>query len=371
MNSATLERQQSTKRNTQSITGQNETTSRPRGTTDRWEGAKTIPRELVKEMHALDQSPLKSFAVHLSAMTAAALGSLVAWNAGYPIVTFALWGVAGFLGHAIPLASHDASHGTLHPSKRINEWLGIIIGTAIIVPRSVYRYAHAQHHTHIATEKYPELWPFTVTTIPRWIRMAVVVVEVVFGFLYTPLLFVRSVLVAEDLPADQRKLVRREYALIAMFWGTIVGTVAATGLWMPFLIGVVGPWAVAGWFQSLNKYVEHMGMMGVGVVGNTRSVVPNNQIGESLAEAWQNVAYHGTHHLYAKIPYYKLPDASQHVIAEEPPVGTLYSTYVGALFAMLKTLRNPRVGIQWVPNEFASAELNSANPKRDFRSIPR
>lgn len=321
--------------------------TRPRGTTDRWEGAKTIPRELVKEMHTLDQSPLRHFAFHVSALTVAGLGSLFAWNAGYPLVTFALWAVAGFLGHAIPLASHDASHGTLHPSKRINELLGLAIGTAIMVPRSVYRYAHAQHHTYIATEKDPELWPFTVTTIPRSIRMSTAVVEVVFGFVYTPLLFVRSVVVADNIPADQMKLINREYALIAVFWGTIFGTVALTGLWMPFLIGVVGPWAFAGWLQSLNKYVEHMGMMGVGVVGNTRSVVPQDQLGQSLAEAWQNVAYHGTHHLYAKIPYYKLPDASQHVIAETPPPGTLYASYTAALFAMFKTLGNPRVGIQW------------------------
>lgn len=342
MSQATLERPAAN--NQETLTQPN----RPRGTTERWEGAKTIPRELVKAMHTLDQSPLRSFAVYLSAMVAAGVGSLVAWNAGYPIVTFAFWGVAGFLGHAIPLASHDASHGTLHPSKRTNELLGIIIGTLIMVPRSVYRYAHAQHHTHIATENDPELWPFTVTTTPRWLRMLAVAAEVAFGFIYTPLLFARSVLVADNISADQWKLVKREYLLIAVTWGPVLGTVAITGQWMSFLIGFVGPWVVTGWFQSLNKYVEHMGMMGVGVLGNTRSVMPESQIGESLAETWQNVAYHGTHHLYAKIPYYKLPDASQQVIANEPPPGTLYTSYVGALFAMLRTLGNPRVGIQWL-----------------------
>ena len=105
---------------------------------------------------------------------------------------------------------------------------------------------------------------------------------------------------------------------------------------------------VAGWFQSLNKYVEHMGMMGVGVVGSTRSVVPEDEIGKSLAEAWQNVAYHGTHHLYAKIPYYKLPDASEHVLAEHAPEGTLFTSYFSAFLAMAPTLVNPRIGTQWL-----------------------
>lgn len=321
--------------------------SRPRGTSERWEGAKTIPRENVKELHALDQSPLRHFVIHGSALMIAALGSLVAWHAGYPMITFALWGVAGFLGHAIPLASHDASHGTLHPSRRVNELLGIVIGTLIMVPRSVYRYAHAQHHTYIATEKDPELWPFTVTTTPRWLRLLTVAMEVVFGFISTPLLFVRSVVVADDIADDQLKLMKHEYGLIVLFHGSVLGLVTLMGWWIPFLIGVIGPWAMAGWLQSLNKYVEHMGMMGVGVVGNTRSVVPQDQIGKSLAGAWQNVAYHGTHHLYAKIPYYKLPEATEHVIAETPPTGTLFTSYHAALFAMLRTLGNPRVGIQW------------------------
>ena len=325
--------------------------NRPRGTSERWEGASTLPREQVKELHSLDHSPFKQFAMHFVGIAIASSISLVAWNAGYPLVSFALWFVAGFLGHALPLASHDASHGTLHPSKRINELLGLAIGTLIIVPRSVYRYAHAQHHTHIATEKDPELWPFTIKSTPRWLRLFVAAIEVVLGFLYTPVLFLRSVLVADNVPADQVKLIRREYALIGFFWGSVLGAVTYMGWWHSFMIGAVGPWMVAGWMQSLNKYVEHMGMMGVGVTGNTRSVVPEDEIGMTLAEAWQNVAYHATHHLYAKIPYYKLPDASQHVIAGNPPPGTLYTNYPAALFAMLKTLGNPRVGAHWLKSE--------------------
>jgi fatty acid desaturase len=275
------------------------------------------------------------------------VASVFAWYAGYPLLMVAAWIAAGFLGHAIPLASHDASHGTLHPSRKINEWLGIAIGTAILVPRSVYRYAHAQHHTHIGTEKDPELWPFTIPGTPLWVRRITAFVEIVFGFLYTPLLFVRSVVVAENLPDEQRKLVKREYALIVAFWSLTVGVVAVTGVWTPFLVGVVGPWFVAGMFQSLNKYVEHMGMMGVGVVGNTRSVIPDSTVGRSLAEMWQNVAYHGTHHLYAKIPFYHLPDASEHVLGGKAPEGTLFSNYLSAFTAMLLTLKNPRVGAQW------------------------
>lgn len=334
---------------TQQSAGQPSVAStRPRGTSSRWEGASALPRELVKEFHTLDQSPLRQFAIQFAAMGMVSLFAVVAWNAGIPLLTFALWAIAGFLAHALPLATHDASHGTLHRSKRINEFLGLMMGTMILVPRSVYRYAHAQHHKHIATEKDPELWPFTVTTMPRWLRLLVAMTEIVFGFMYTPVLFVRSVLAADDIPKAQMKLIKREYVKVALFWGSSLTTIHYVQLWTPFLVGVVGPWVVAGWFQSLNKYVEHMGMMGVGVVGSTRSVVPEDEIGKSLAEAWQNVAYHGTHHLYAKIPYYKLPDASEHVLAEHAPEGTLFTSYISAFLAMVPTLVNPRIGAQWL-----------------------
>lgn len=330
--------------------------ARPRGTTDRWEGASTIPREHVRELHTLDHSPLRSFALHITALALCGVAATVACNTGYPLVTLAFWCVTGFLAHAIPLASHDASHGTLHPSRRINELLGIGIGTSILVPRSVYRYAHAQHHTHIATEKDPELWPFTIPTVPLWVRRSAAFCEVFLGFVYTPLLFLRSILAAEDVPADQMKLIKREYALIVVFWTGVFSAVAWAGVWTEFVMGFGGPWLVAGAFQSLNKYVEHMGMQGVGVVGSTRSVVPEADFGKSLAEAWQNVAYHGTHHLYAKIPYYKLPEASQHVIADQAPEGTLYKTYAAAFFAMLPTLKDPRIGVRWRENLNAEAD---------------
>ena len=320
---------------------------RPRGTSERWTDARAIPSNKVKALHALDKTPTLKVFLDTVALIAACVLAVVAWSAGQYLLMGVCWLVAGFLGNIKPLAFHDASHGTLHPSRPMNELLGVSIATSIMVPLSVYRYAHAKHHARIATEEDPELWPFTVPGTSPLARQIFAFLEFTLGFLVTPLLFLRAVLIADDISPGQKTRMQWEYALIGFVWASILALVALSGTWELFVVGVVVPWVVAGAFQTLNKYVEHLGMMGVGVMASTRSVVPRDSLGEFVSDAWQNVAHHGTHHLYAKIPHYHLPAATSYVVPDEPPEGTVFDTYTAATVAMLKTLGNPRVGPQW------------------------
>ncbi len=321
--------------------------NRPRGTSERWEGARSIPKERVKELHQHDRTPTSKMLIDTSLLIASAVAGVVAWHNGYYAVTVVFWAIGGFLGNIKPLAFHDAAHGTLHPSPRKNELIGFGIATSIMVPMSLYRYAHAKHHSHIATEQDPELWPFTVTTTPRWQRHLVAFMELVFGFVVTPILFLRAFLIAEDIAPKVRRRIRIEYAGVSAFWFALISLTAWTGLWTELIVGIIMPWAVAGFLQTGNKYVEHMGMTGVGVMGTSRSVIPQDKFGEAVAAAWQNVAHHAAHHLYAKIPHYKLPEASEHIVSDTPPDGAIFPTYTAATIAMIKTLGDPKVGQQW------------------------
>ena len=106
------------------------------------------------------------------------------------------------------LSFHDASHGRLYPLHWLNELHGHIVGTFSCVPLAVYRYAHARHHAQLGREGDPELWPFNSPRIARPLRIIAAAAEIFLGVVYTPLLFLRSVLVGELTPRERRLIAR-------------------------------------------------------------------------------------------------------------------------------------------------------------------
>lgn len=277
--------------------------------------------------------------------------SLLAWGAGLWPVTVVIWLVQAHFGHSILLAFHEASHYVLHPDRRLNELQGIGIGTLILTPLSAYRWVHNQHHTHLGTERDTELWPFVDPNAPRWRRWAAAAGELLVGFFYTPVVFFRGVLVAEQMPRHTKRRLVAEYTLSAAFWATTLAAVGYFGVWEGFLVGYLVPSLLAGNLQSLRKFTEHMGLMGRDVPSATRTVIDPTAFGRALSASMLHIDLHGPHHLYGKIPHARLPEATPVVYEHElqdPRAANVYTSYPAAIWDMLKTLGNPRVGSQWL-----------------------
>ena len=115
---------------------------------------------------------------------------------------------ASHLMHGMLIGFHEASHGLLRKTRRLNEIDGILIGTFSLMSFSLYRAAHQLHHAYLATERDVELWPFVIPGTPRWVRILAAVLELSFGLLFTPFLFVRTFLRA-DSPIRNKKMSRR------------------------------------------------------------------------------------------------------------------------------------------------------------------
>src|SRR5215467_14528424 len=126
--------------------------------------------------------------------------------------------ISSHLMHSMLIGFHEASHGLLRKSRRLNEFDGVLIGIFSLIPFSLYRAAHQTHHAFLATERDEELWPFVRTGAPRWARVAAAVLELTFGLLFTPFLFVRTFLRSGS-PIRNKKLRRRiwtEFAFTAV-----------------------------------------------------------------------------------------------------------------------------------------------------------
>ena len=81
----------------------------------------------------------------------AALGTALYFGSVWFIVPLVL--TASHLMHGMLIGFHEASHGLLRKSRRLNEIDGIIIGVFSFMSLSLYRAAHQLHHAYLATER--------------------------------------------------------------------------------------------------------------------------------------------------------------------------------------------------------------------------
>ena len=203
----------------------------------------------------------------------AALG--VAVYLGYFWFAVPLVLTTSHLMHGILIGFHEASHGLLRKSRRLNEIDGIIIGIFSLTSFSLYRAAHQLHHAYLATERDVELWPFVIPGMPRWVRVLAAVLELSLGLLFTPFLFVRTFL-RPGSPIRNKKLRRRiwaEFALTAGVWICLLAAVTWWDAWKYFLWMYLAPAFLASNMQSWRKYIEHVGLTGSTVNSSTRSIV--------------------------------------------------------------------------------------------------
>jgi fatty acid desaturase len=270
--------------------------------------------------------------------------------------------LVGWLMHSHLVAFHEASHGLLLPNRRLNDALGILIGLISFMSLSLYRASHRWHHAYLATERDEELWPFVVHGSPRWARRLAAFLELNFGLLYTPALFLRSFLRPGTLirAARVRRRIWLELAGIACFWSVLFGITAWLGTWQLLLIAHFAPAFLAGNLQSWRKYVEHMGLRGATPRSATRSVLPQGPLGRLLSFTLLHEPYHGAHHLYAQVPHEALPELAGMLAPAAPGDVAPFPSYRSALGDMVRRLGDPQVGAQWLHHAEQSAKKEEA-----------
>src|SRR4051812_43976786 len=306
--------------------------------------------EPVADVH--DEHEVSSVAfqtlVFLLALTEIAIGASV-W-AGWLWLTVPLVLVTAHLMHGLLIGYHEASHGMLRKSRRLNEFDGVLIGIFSFLPFSLYRVVHQMHHMHLATERDTELWPFVLPQAARWARRTAAFFELTFGLFYSPLIFLR-VFVHPQSIVRSRKVRRRiwlELALSFAAWAGILAAVSFWGVWKYFLWLYLAPALIAANLQTWRKYVEHLGLTGNTVNSSTRSIVPRSWLGRVFAHTLLHEPYHGVHHQNAGLPHTALPQFTSILAPKHPGERVPFISYRQALPDVIRSLGDPRVGAQWL-----------------------
>ena len=256
---------------------------------------------------------------------------------------------ASHLMHGQLIGLHEASHGSLRKSRRLNEIDGLLLSSFSFMSFSLYRAAHQSHHAHLGTERDEELWPFVITRMPRWRRIVAAFLELNVGIFFTPFLFVRTFCRAGS-PIRNKKLRRRiwaEFALTAAVWGVFLGGVAWFGVWKYFLWMYAAPAFIAGNLQSWRKYIEHVGLNGSTVNSSTRSIVAEGLLGRLVSFTLLHEPYHGVHHRYSGLPHAELPSHRAELTPKTPEENSPFPSYRHAMAHLCRHLADPQVGAQW------------------------
>lgn len=257
--------------------------------------------------------------------------------------------VTSHLMHGAAVGFHEASHGLLRRNRRFNEFDGVLIGMMSFMSFSLYRAAHQSHHAHFATERDEELWPFVLTTTPRWARILAAFLELTLGLFFTPFLFLRTFF-RKGSPIRRKKLRRRirvELMMMLVVWTGVLLAVGYFQVWEYFLWMYLLPTFIAGNLQSWRKYIEHVGLTGPTVNSATRNIVAQGWPGRVFAFTLLHEPFHGLHHLHVGLPHAELPRLSPELAPKAEGEIHPFPNYRSALLHLLRSLADPRVGSQW------------------------
>jgi fatty acid desaturase len=257
--------------------------------------------------------------------------------------------VVAHLMHGMVIGLHEAIHGLLRRSRRLNDFDGVLIGIFSFLPFTLYRVVHQSHHVHLATERDAELWPFVLPNASRSKRCLAAFLELSFGIIYTPMLFLR-IFFGRNSSIRSPKVRRRiwtEIGLAAVVWAVIIGSVAYWSVWKYWIWMYLVPGIIAANLQSWRKYIEHVGLTGNTANSSTRSIVPKSWIGRVFAYTLLHEPYHGVHHQRAGLPHTALPHFTSLLVPKNPGERMPFMSYRQALPDLIRSFGNPRVGAQW------------------------
>jgi len=266
--------------------------------------------------------------------------------------------LASHLMHGQLIGFHEASHGLLRKSRKLNEIDGQILGFFSITSFTLYRASHQTHHMYLSTEKDEEFWPFVDPKKPRWVRVLAAIAELTCGIIFTPFVFVRSFL-RKGSPIRSKRIrnrIWREYAFMAGTWAVVLTLIGVFHVWKYFFWLYLMPAYIASNLQSWRKYVEHVGLTGSTIRSATRSIVARGWGGKVMAFTLLHEPYHGVHHQRAGITHAELPQYAADLEPQHPDEIAPFPSYRHAIWHLLQCLADPRVGPQWRGQEMQEGE---------------
>ena len=253
---------------------------------------------------------------------------LMLWATAYVALQFSIWlalavsvVASGFLLRLFML-QHDCGHGALFGDRRLNDWIGRVISPLTLTPYDVWRNDHALHHAshgNLDRRGFGDIQTLTIgeyEALPFWRRVQYRLYRnpfVMFGIGPVYLFVLRN-----RLPAGLKHAGPSAW-VSTMCTNAAIATLGIAAMWLlgwkdvlivhgPIVLGAAasGVWL----FYIQHQFEETVwdddadwDLHDAALNGSSHYVLP-----KPLAWLSGHIGIHHVHHLYSRIPFYRLPE---------------------------------------------------------------
>lgn len=244
------------------------------------------------------------------------------------------------------IIQHDCGHGSFLKNRKAQDWVGRILGVLTLTPYAVWRRTHAIHHAHHGDLDQRGIGDVTTLTVEEYRARSP------FGrFLYR---LYRHPVVLFVLGPSYLFILQNRLPMGLMnsgwrYWTSAMGTNAMIGIalaliiWfgglLPVLLVFLPTSVIAATIGVWLFYVQHQfeqthwskgeewQLHDAALEGSSHYVLP-----QPLRWLSGNIGIHHVHHLYSRIPFYRLPE----VIRDFPELGEAQRLTIGESLATVK-----------------------------------
>jgi len=273
---------------------------------------------LASKAYAADQ-PGRSWWHLLSSLTLLAAGLGLAMFAPVAWIYIPASLFAGLMLVRVFIIYHDYMHGTILRQSTLARWIFHLYGLLVLSPPNIWKESHDDHHKNNSKSSGPAPGSFMVLTIEEyadasiWQRLAYRLVRhplIIAAGYFTS--FFWSITLYNFLSHPRRNYM----AGLSIVLHVAVGVALLSVSWQALLWGMLVPMIIAGATGTYLFYAQH-NFPGarrkhgddwdyVYAALNSSSYMRMNKV---LHWFTGNIGYHHVHHLNAKIPFYRLPEA--------------------------------------------------------------
>jgi omega-6 fatty acid desaturase (delta-12 desaturase) len=226
---------------------------------------------------------------------------------------------------------HDQQHHSILPNSRLAELLMRAFGIYALSPSSIWRSSHNYHHKHNSRLRGSHIGSFPIMTrehylkAPRSTRLKYRFMRhpltILFGYIF---MFLHGMCVY---PFFNNRKAHLD-CLVAFIVHVGLGTALVTFVgWDGLLYTQTIPHAIACAIGSYLFYAQH-NFPGV-ILADKAALESSSFLKTNRLMAWftANIGYHHVHHLNAKIPFYRLPEAMKRMPELRHPKTTSLSPW--------------------------------------------
>ena len=228
--------------------------------------------------------------------------------------------LAGLLMLRLFVIYHDQQHHAILPKSRIAEALMRIFGILSLSPSSIWRSSHNYHHKHNSKLRSAHIGSFPIMTLAEYLRSSKGVrfrylfmrhpLTILFGYIFV---FLHGMCLYPFI-----KKPREHFDCLIAFVAhlAIAATLTYVFGWPTLLLTVVIPHFIASAMGTYLFYAQHnfpsVSFFDRSGWAYEKAALESSSFmktGPIMAWFTANIGYHHIHHLNARIPFYRLPEA--------------------------------------------------------------